>query len=260
MGGQLNYALMTDLEKAIDNHELILYYQPQFNLTTSNFDGVEALVRWQHLRKGLMQPNQFIRMAEKSDLIIRLGEWVLRTACQQCKHWQKNGFKPIRMAINVSEKQFRQKDFVNQVSQVLHECDLEPKYLELEVLENIVIHEDDEKMIETIWQLKGLGILITLDDFCIDHVKINYLTKIPIDRIKIDKECIKNLHPHSNEMMAVRAIIEMARHLNIQVLAEGVESREQLNLLSSQHCHSVQGFYYSKPLPAERIEKLFKHL
>ena len=91
MGGQLNYALMTDLEKAIDNHELILYYQPQFNLTTSNFDGVEALVRWQHLRKGLMQPNQFIRMAEKSDLIIRLGEWVLRTACQQCKHWQNRG-------------------------------------------------------------------------------------------------------------------------------------------------------------------------
>ncbi|OGT36252.1 MAG: hypothetical protein A3F11_06845 [Gammaproteobacteria bacterium RIFCSPHIGHO2_12_FULL_37_14] len=249
--------LIADFEKAIYNHELILYYQPQYNLNTLLCEGVEALIRWQHPQKGLIQPDEFIRFIERNDIILQMGEWVLLKACQQCKEWQQKGFKPIRMAVNVSEKQFRQKNFVSKVSQILQECELDPSYLELELLENVVINENDEKLIETIWELKRLGVLITLDDFCTGYSKINYLTKIPVDRIKIDKSYIKNLHPQSNDEVFVRAIIEMANRLKIQVLAEGVESLEQLKILSSQQCHQIQGFYFSEPLPAEKIEKLF---
>ena len=259
MGSFTNTKLITDLKKAINNHELVLHYQPQFNLHTSSFDGVEALLRWQHPKKGLVQPNEFIRFAEETDLIIHIGEWVLRSACQQYILWRNKGLKPIRIAVNVAEKQFRQENFVNHIAEMIQEYDLNPHYLELEILENIIIHKDDKKMTNTIQQLKQLGVLITLDDFCTRSMKVDYLTSIPIDRIKIDKEVIKNLCAHE-EAARVRAIIEMAQHLNIQVLAEGVESREQLHLLSSQHCDMVQGFYFSEPLSGEKIEQFFLSL
>lgn len=250
--------LKKELLAGLKNLEFVLYYQPQFNLATTKFEGVEALIRWRHPKRGLLLPTEFIPLAEESGMIIRIGEWAIKAACLQNKMWQDKGLPQIRVAVNVSGRQFRHKDFVEFIINMLHEINLKPKYLELEITENIIIHDDDHKVIHAINRLKKLGVQIALDDFGTGYSSISHLKKIPIDRIKIDKTYIKNININSDDAAIVRAIIALATSLNLQVLAEGVESLKQLKMLLSQECKEVQGFYFSEPLSAEETEKFLK--
>lgn len=249
--------LKIELLNALKNNEFVLYYQPQFNLATSKVEGVEALIRWQHPKKGLLLPNEFIELAEESGLIIRIGEWAIKSACLQNKIWQDKGLPQIRMSVNVSGRQFRNKNFVEFIINTLNEINLKPKFLELEILENIILH-DNRQVIESIRRLKKLGVQIALDDFGTGYSSISHLKKIPIDRIKIDETYIRNINKNSDDAAIVKAIIALASSLNLQVLAEGVESLKQLKLLLAQECNEVQGFYFSEPLPAEETEKFLK--
>lgn len=244
-----------ELLNAIKNQEFILHYQPQFNLLSGQFEGVEALVRWAHPKHGILLPAEFIPHAEESDLIVHLGEWVLKTACLQVKHWQDKGLSTMRVAVNVSGRQFQQKNFVELVMAVLQEAKLNSESLELEITENIIIHDDDERIIQTIHRLKKLGVQIALDDFGTGYSSISYLKKIPVDRIKIDRTFIQNINEQIDDAAIVKAIIALATSLNLHVLAEGVETLQQLELLLSQECKEAQGYYFSKPLPAEEVEK-----
>lgn len=246
--------ITSELLHAIQNNEFILYYQPEFNLATSQFEGVEALIRWQHPTRGLLLPIDFIHIAEESEIIVTIGEWVLKTACQQNKSWQDKGIPPIRVAVNVAGRQL-QPHFVETVISTLKEANLDAKYLELELNENIIIHENEARLIETIKQLKNLGIQVALDDYGTGYTSISYLKKIPVDKIKIDKSFIENINSNHVDVAIVKAIVDLAASLNIQVIAEGVESLVQLKALVSHEDIKLQGFYFSEPLPALEVEK-----
>lgn len=259
MGHSANHELKVELLRAIKNQELVLHYQPQFNLATTQFEAVEALIRWQHPKRGLLLPAAFLSVAEESGFLVRMGEWVLRTACMQNKAWQEKGLNPIRVAVNISGKQFHQKDFVEMVMRVLEETRMKPQYLELELTENIIIHDDDGKVIQKIHRLKNLGVIITLDDFGTGYSSISHLRKFPVDRIKIDKTYIQNTIHSADDAAIVQAIIALANSLNLRVLAEGVESYPQLAFLMPHAQIEIQGFYFSKPAPAKEIEEFLLH-
>ena len=242
------------LERAIQNQEFLLYYQPQFTFASSSILGVEALLRWQYPKKGLLFPAQFIPLAEETGLITHLGAWLLEAVCRQNKIWQEHGLMPLQISVNVSPKQIQQKKFVVFIKNLLKRYHLPPQYLELELTENIILHQD-KNIIRSICRLKELGVLIALDDFGTGYSSISHLKKIPIDRIKIDKTYIQKMHINRDDAAIVKAIIALASALNIQVLAEGVESQAQLELLLSQGCQAVQGFYFSKPLSPKKVEK-----
>ncbi|VVC76044.1 Phytochrome-like protein cph2 [Aquicella siphonis] len=244
-----------ELLRAVHNQELVLYYQPQFNVATSTFEGIEALIRWRHPERGLLTPDQFIPFAEQSDLIIHIGEWALSQACKQFKIWQGKGLSPVRVAVNVSGRQFLQQNFVEVVFGILAEVKLDPACLELEISENTIIREDDRTLIEMIQRLNKAGILIALDDFGTGHSSVNYLQHIPVNRIKIDKLYIKNIHSNDADVTVVKSLIKLAQDMNLQVVAEGVETLIQLQTLLSQECQEIQGYYFSQPLPAEKVEQ-----
>ncbi|EKD71837.1 MAG: diguanylate cyclase/phosphodiesterase with PAS/PAC sensor(s) [uncultured bacterium] len=248
----------SDIINALQNQELVLFYQPQFNLKTSRFEGVEALIRWQHPNDGLIMPDDFLSLAEEWDVIADIGQWVLEKACFQNKRWQDNGLTPIRIAVNVYDKQFQQQNFVDVVLDVLKRSQLNPKYLELEIAENTIIHDNDADVISRINCLRNLGVIITLDDFGTGFSSISHLKKIHVDRLKIDKSFIKNIHTNPDDAAIVRAIIALASGMNMQALAEGVEKQEQLELLLAYDCHEVQGFYFAEALSAKETEDFLK--
>lgn len=245
--------LEAELRKAFIHNEFILHYQPQFHIASAAFRGVEALVRWQHPVRGLLFPVDFIEDAEKSDLIVLLGNWVLKSACSQFKTWQEKGLSPLRIAVNVSGKQFKTAGFVDFILDTLAEIDLPPYCLELELNENMIIEDHDEEMIMMIQKLSKAGILIALDDFGTGNSSVQHLQKIPVDRIKIDKTYIQNIQ-HRNNASVVKALIKLAASLNLEIVAEGVETTIQLEKLLAYQCHEIQGYYFSQPLPAEQIE------
>jgi len=246
--------LISELSQAIQHQELILYYQPLFNITTSTYDGVEALIRWQHPNRGLLLPEAFIAIAEQSKLIIDIGEWVLKNACLQIKAWQEKQLNPLRVAVNVSDQQIKQKQFFDFVVNTLHEINLDPHCLELELNENIVIH--DKELIQLVQQLSQLGVKVALDDYGAGVTNLNDLKHIPINRIKIDKSFIETIsdREHINTHF-VRSIIALAKEINAAVIAEGVETISQVNILSAYQCDEAQGSYYSEPLTVEEVEK-----
>jgi EAL domain-containing protein (putative c-di-GMP-specific phosphodiesterase class I) len=247
--------LAADLLIAINNNELVLYYQPQFNVATSTFEGMEALVRWQHPKLGLLLPDEFLKVAEKTNLIILLDEWVLKTACLQFKVWQEKKLSPLRLAVNVSAKQFKQDNFVDFVLGILTETGMLPQCLELELNENMVIQEDDYAVIGMIEKLNETGILIALDDFGTGNSSLEYLKRIPVNRIKIDKSYIQNIHQNNSDAEMVKSLVMLASELNLQLVAEGVETLKQMQMLLFHECKQIQGFYISEPLPAEQMEK-----
>ncbi|PLT48456.1 EAL domain-containing protein [Paenibacillus sp. FSL W8-1187] len=242
------------LRKGIQKNEFTVHYQPQVDIKAGAVVGVEALIRWQHPKLGLISPAEFIPLAEETGLIIPIGEWVLREACRQNKEWQDDGLPPLRIAVNISSRQFQQSGFAEVVSRALKETGLEPKYLELELTESIV--QNSAHAISIMHKLKEMGIFLSIDDFGTGYSSLSYLKLFPIDSLKIDQSFTRNLMQDSKDEALVHTIINMAHNLGLKVIAEGVETGEQLQYLLLRHCHEAQGYYFSKPVPPARISEL----
>jgi diguanylate cyclase (GGDEF)-like protein/PAS domain S-box-containing protein len=240
------------LQKAIGKEELLLYYQPQIDLRSGKIAGAEALLRWQREGESLLSPKQFIPLAEKSGLIVQIGEWVLRKVCMQCKEWQTSGLPPLRFSVNLSSRQFWQKQLALTVSSMLEEYDLDPSCLGLEITENILLKEEDST-IDALNSLKKLGVHLLIDDFGTGYSSLNYLKRFPLDYLKIDRCFIKELDNSPEDVAIVSAIIAMANSLNLKVIAEGIETYSQLNFLRERCCDEIQGFLVSEPLPPEKF-------
>ncbi len=245
------------LRHAIEQNQLFLCYQPQVNLTTLKLCGMEALIRWQSPELGLVQPMEFIPVAEESGLIISIGEWVLRTACRQTKAWQDEGLLIPRIAVNISALQFVQNGFPNLVARILKETGLAASVLELEITESLLMR-DENNAANTLNALKALGVQLAIDDFGTGYSSLSRLRRFPIDRIKIDQSFIRTVTVNQDDKAIASAIISMADSLNLQVVAEGVETSSQFNFLRAKTCDEVQGYYVSKPLPAEQAGDFIK--
>jgi predicted signal transduction protein with EAL and GGDEF domain len=249
--------LENKLRKALKNEEFLLHYQPQVDSTTGEVTGVEALVRWQEPENGLIFPREFIPIAEDTRLIVPIGEWVLRTACAQNRMWQEKGLKQVTMAVNISTHQFKQKDFVTLVDRVLKETNLAPEYLELELTESIIM-EDIETTIETLHALRSMGVGLSIDDFGTGYSSLEYLKRMPINMLKIDQSFVRDITTDPSDAAIARATIQLAKGLQLQVIAEGVETTGHLKRLNDLQCTRIQGYLYSRPLPSPEIEKCLK--
>jgi predicted signal transduction protein with EAL and GGDEF domain len=246
--------LANKLHKALKNEEFLLYYQPKQRLRDEKIIGLEALLRWTTEDEGLVLPSKFIPILEETGLIIPVGEWVLRTACLQNRAWQEAGHEPIVISVNLSSRQFDQKNLTEVVTQALRNADLPPELLELEITESSIMRDPDEA-ITTLYKLKNMGVQISIDDFGTGYSSLSYLRRVPLDSIKIDRSFIMNLG-NASDTAIVEAIIALGHSLKVKVVAEGVETTEQLALLRDLGCDEVQGFLLSRPVPAGETPKL----
>jgi diguanylate cyclase (GGDEF)-like protein/PAS domain S-box-containing protein len=242
------------LRVAIARNELFLVYQPQVDMRTGNVTGLEALLRWNHPQSGLLLPGKFIDVAECSGLIVPIGEWVLRTACAQARKWQDEGLPCVPIAVNVSPIQFRQQGFRELVRDVLEETGLDPKYLELELTESLLLSSADF-MFSLIQELKDMGVMLAIDDFGTGFSSLGYLRQFKVNRLKIARSFIQDVSVDTDDAAITTAIINMAKALNLSVLAEGVENEAQLSFLQEQQCYTIQGFYFSKPVAVDQIDR-----
>ena len=252
---QLN--LETDLRKALDNSELFLCYQPQVDLTTGEWIGLEALIRWQHPVLGLISPNKFISIAEETGLIEPIGQWVLQEACAQYERWRKRRFPALRLAVNLSAQQFQRTSLVRSVMQVLKSTNFDPHYLELEVTESAAM-KDVKFAIDTLKKLSLAGIQIAMDDFGTGYSSLSVLKHFPLDTIKIDRSFVMDLVDNPSDAAIASTIIALAKGLNFKVLAEGIETADQIAVLSKMGCDYAQGYWYSRPLTVEQIDVLLE--
>jgi diguanylate cyclase (GGDEF)-like protein len=257
IGSSERLALQSSLRHALEREELQVYYQPLVNLKTGRIVGAEALVRWQHPERGLVSPDKFIPVAEETGLIMPIGEWVLHTACKQTKLWQTAGFSSLRVAINLSSRQFSQIDLRKQLVQILMETGLDPKYIELELTESMLV-QNTEVAIRRLNALKALGVEIAIDDFGTGYSSLSYLQQFPFDILKIDRCFIRNITENANNTAITKAIIAMAKSLNLKLIAEGVETEAELSFVYQQQCDGMQGFLFSRPVPAQEFEQLLK--
>ena len=248
-------SLENSLRRALQRDEFFLHYQPKVDVRSGAIGSIEALVRWRHPEFGIVPPTQFIPLVEETGLISSLGEWVLRTACLQNKEWQKKGFPPMRVSVNCSPRQFQQLNLTHIVEQALGDSDLDPEWLELEVTENLMMQNEESAML-TLRHLNDLGVSITIDDFGTGYSSLSAIRKLPITTLKIDKSFISDINTNSDDAAIAKAVITMAQSLRLAVVAEGVETKEQMNLLDSLHCHFMQGYYFSRPLPAADLGDL----
>jgi diguanylate cyclase (GGDEF)-like protein/PAS domain S-box-containing protein len=242
------------LRRALTRDEFRLHYQPVVNLATGYMVGMEALVRWEHPQRGLVAPGEFIPLAEETGLIVPIGEWVLRAACEQNRKWQQQGYGPLRVSVNLSPRQFTA-GLVGLVARVLQETGLPAQLLELEITEGMVMQNPDQA-VRLLNELHDMGIALSIDDFGTGYSSLAYLKRFPIDSLKIDRSFITELPMDNDNAAIIRAIIQMAHGLEIHVVGEGVETAEQAGFLSDQSCDRVQGFHYSKPLPHVEFESL----
>ena len=253
------HELSNKLYRAVENNELILYYQPLVVAKTGEIRCMEALVRWYLPDYGMIAPNMFIPLAEQSGLIVPIGEWVLKTACKQVKAWLDMGLPPIQISVNVSVIQLRNPDFVATVERVLKETGLNAKQLNLEITESAAVKESDN-ILSTLKKLRKLGIEISIDDFGTEYSSLSRLNHMPVNRIKIDRSFINNLFKSEKDQALVRGMIHLSQTLGLRVVAEGVERKEQLEFLRKLGCDEIQGYYISYPIPADDVLKLFKHM
>jgi len=247
--------IKTSLCDALEREQFQVYYQPQVNVQTGKIMSAEALIRWLHPEKGLISPAQFIPSAEATGFIVQLGEWVLQTACRQMQVWQNAGFSGLRIAVNLSARQFHQPDLSSRVAQILAEIGLEPSSLELELTESLMV-EDAPSAIATLQQLKKLGVSISIDDFGTGYSSLSYLAQYPFDTLKIDRCFISNITHGCTNAAIVKAIIQMAHSLCLEVIAEGVETEAEKDFLWRYKCDTMQGYLFSPPLPAGDFEQL----
>ncbi|HEU4769048.1 MAG TPA: EAL domain-containing protein [Pyrinomonadaceae bacterium] len=247
--------LESNLRGGLERNEFIVHYQPQVDTRSFQLVGMEALVRWQHPSLGLLYPKDFIALAEDSGLIIQLGDWILRESCRQSMSWQDAGLAPMRLSVNFSARQFQQPTFISSVAEILKDTNLDPRWLELELTESSVM-KDPEQAIEKLHELKIMGIKVAIDDFGTGYSSLNYLKRFPIDTLKIDRSFVSDICKDPHDTAIVRAIITLGHALDLTVVAEGVETQEQLQYLSSLNCDVVQGFLFSKSLTASAFEEL----
>ena len=248
-------ALQNSLRHALERDELVLFYQPKVNIETMQLTGMEALLRWKHPELGLLGPDRFIPLAEETGLIISIGEWVLRTACRQLKEWEAEGVPVCKLAVNVSAVQFRKHDFAEALFRILQEYQVTPHLIELELTESAVM-QDVEASVAVLKEFKRQGIRISIDDFGTGYSSLSFLKRFPIDSLKIDRSFIFNLTSSLDDSAIVTAIIAMAHSLNLNIIAEGVETESQLAFLSERGCHEMQGYLFSVPLAAGEMGNL----
>ncbi|HKK02012.1 MAG TPA: bifunctional diguanylate cyclase/phosphodiesterase, partial [Desulfuromonadales bacterium] len=247
------------LYKALERDELLLYYQPIIEAQSNRIVAVEALLRWHHPKLGLLPPGRFIHLAEKTGLIVGIGEWVLRTACCQGRAWQDMGAAPLRIGVNLSPRQFQQPDLFQSISEILFETGLPPERLSIEITENILMN-NVEKAVETLSSLKRLGVHLAIDDFGTGYSSLNYIKRFPFDMLKIDRSFVSEIPDHADDLAIISAVVAMAETLQLSVLAEGVENDQQRQILCEQGCQELQGYLFSFPLPADEIQRLlFAH-
>jgi diguanylate cyclase (GGDEF)-like protein len=242
-------SLETDLRSALDNNELVLHYQPQVSLANDQVVGVEALARWEHPRHGLISPAHFIPIAEESGQIVAIGKWILRQACLQHRSWVEQNLPPLRMAVNISALQFRQADFSREVRAIIEETGMDPYFIELELTESIVM-QDVGTVLETLQDLKQLGVRLAIDDFGTGFSSLSYLRRFPIDRLKIDQSFVRGIEQMPVNESIVRAIAALARSLSLEITAEGTETEAELALVRACKCNEAQGYRYARPLAA----------
>jgi EAL domain-containing protein (putative c-di-GMP-specific phosphodiesterase class I) len=244
--------LEVGLRKALRNDELYLLYQPQIDVRSADIVGVEALVRWRNPERGVISPTEFIPLAEETGLIVPIGEWVLRTACAQAREWQHQTRRAVRIAVNLSAKQFKDENLSQIVLSALQETGLDPRLLELELTEGTLM-DDAKATLATLEQLRRIGIYLSIDDFGTGYSSMNYLKRFDVRALKIDRSFICGLPQDSENAAITRAIIAMAHGLKMVVVAEGVETKEQLVLLQQYGCDLVQGFHLGHPVPPDSI-------
>ncbi|SOB95143.1 EAL domain-containing protein [Thalassospira xiamenensis] len=246
-----------ELRRGLEKGELSLYYQPQVDAHTGEMTGAEALIRWNHPENGLLGPAEIIPVAEQSGLIVEIGQWVVEEACAQASHWQNEGQDPIRIAINVSVRQMRSPGFAKAVQSVLTDTGLDPKWLEIEVTESMI--QDEDIMIDTLHELRAVGVSVAIDDFGTGYSCLRSIKSLPIERIKIDRAFINGIPQNTDDAALAEAMIAMARTLGLKVTAEGVETAAQRDFLRAQGCSELQGFLFSKPVPAEQLFAVTHH-
>jgi diguanylate cyclase (GGDEF)-like protein len=246
-------SLENSLRRGLEREEFVLFYQPQINAASGELTGTEALVRWQHPELGLIAPLEFISLAEETGLIVPLGEWILQTACVQNAAWQHSGFAPLRIAVNLSLRQFQQNNLVETVSRVLAFSKLKPQYLELELTESLLM-DNAAMTIETLRRLRNLGIKISIDDFGTGYSSLSYLKSLPIDTLKIDRTFVTDIAAGASDTAIVKAIITLAHNLGLKTIAEGVETLEQSAVLSALGCDEMQGYLFGQPLSTDALE------
>jgi diguanylate cyclase (GGDEF)-like protein/PAS domain S-box-containing protein len=244
--------LENSLRQALDKKELFLVYQPQMDIVSGKIVGLEVLLRWQHPKLGLVPPDKFIRIAENSGPIVRIGEWVLRTACAQARKWQDEGLANVSVAVNVSAVQFRQEDFCELIRSVLQETGLAPEYLELELTESLLLSSADVTF-SVLQKLKAMGLKLAIDDFGTGYSSFSYLRQFRVSKIKIDRSFVRDVAVNPDDAAITAAIISMARSLNLKVIAEGVENEAQMSFLRAHECDEIQGYYFSKPLAVDQV-------
>jgi EAL domain-containing protein (putative c-di-GMP-specific phosphodiesterase class I) len=250
--------MLSRLRGAIARGELQLHYQPQVDVRSGGIIGVEALLRWNDPERGQVPPMSFIPLAEDTGLIVEIGEWVMREACRQAKAWLDAGLGPLSVAVNLSPRQFRQKNLVSMVAAILAETALPPGLLELEITESTVMHRTEEAA-DGLRALHGLGVQISLDDFGTGYSSLAYLHRFPVHSLKVDQSFVRDIKSDRDDAAIVSTVISLARQLNLKALAEGVETEAQLAFLRVRGCDSFQGYLFCRPQPAADIEALLRH-
>jgi EAL domain-containing protein (putative c-di-GMP-specific phosphodiesterase class I) len=249
--------LEADLHRALQRQQFALHYQPKFNAGMQRIHSAEALIRWLHPERGLVCPERFIPLAEESGLIVPIGEWVLHEACRQVRSWQDQGLPPLRVAVNISGVQFRRVDLVDTVGRALDNAGIDPRYLEIELTETAVM-SDPEESVDTLQRLSRMGVIVSVDDFGTGYSSMSYLRRFPIDKLKIDRSFITNVLTSTDDAAIVQAIISLAHSLRLKVVAEGVESAEQVQFLQKHGCDHYQGYYFSKPVDAGTFTEMLR--
>ena len=252
---QERLALESGLHQAIERDEFVLHYQPQIDVQTMKIVGMEALLRWNHPERGLLLPEEFMSVAEERGFIVVIGDWVLREACWQAKQFRDKGFPDFRVAVNLSARQLRDDSLVENIAAALRDSGLAPNALELEITESVAM-EDVDLTLAVLTALRGTGVRIAIDDFGTGHSSLGYLKRFPIDALKIDRHFVEDLPDGLQDAAIVRAVVQLARGLDLRVIAEGVETQQQLDFLQHHACPEVQGYHFSYPVPAGEFEKM----
>jgi len=247
--------LEADLRYALGRNEFLLHYQPRYNLRTKQLTGVEALIRWAHPQRGIVPPGQFVPIAEECGLILPIGRWVLLEACRQARAWNDAGLGVVPVAVNVSASEFAEKDFISGVRAVLIATGVEPENLELELTESVLM-QDAESTVRTLGALKAMGVRLAIDDFGTGYSSFTYLRRFPVDALKLHQSFVQEITLDPGDATIVSAMINIGKSLKQRVIAEGVETRAQLNFLQHHGCNEGQGYYFSHPLGAEQAEKM----